>query len=654
MTLTEARKILGLGPDEDPRPHLAEFRLAREKIAEMVRNAPNETLGDRYQEGLVEFDRALAAVREYLETIGLAARAMLPEIFLESEKLETPDGLTPIGQVAHETPAPRRGRRVMAWLLWLVVFLTGETGVVWLFFNNEEDKRLRIQERVTFLESEGFRYVENRRWQEAARSFAEIETLVPGSDLAVLGRRSIESGMDDEQNQFVGYWTGQAIAELEADRIDEAEAAIQKVIEKFPYETEAGVVQRKISVARAGQSREAAIAAARRQLNARQWQAAITSARRILLSRKDDPDATMILADATDALEKFNADQSKARELLEKAISRDQGQFDHEALAWLREAALLAPDNQEIRAHLEKMSSYTRTLRVPDDYATPAAALAAARENDRIVLAEKTWRGPLVISVSLELQGAGSNKTLVESAADDGCAITIAPQAKKVRISGISFRHDSFQAVGADRFSAALVRGGNADFIDCHFRDASGHGLAVIEGGVVSANRCHFNDNGWNGAAAIGKGSSLEIRDSECLNNFEHGIESWQGASVFLTNNRCEGNSRNGIHCDNGAASATIEGNQLNANREFGLVLNSAASGKITGNTARSNLLGGLVICKAAANLRVTANQATQNYGPGLVLEKGLSAASYAENSFTKNATQDIFQDADFSLPQEQ
>ena len=74
MKLSEARKILGLGPDEDPRPHLVEFRSARERIAELVRSAPNETLGDRYQQGLVEFDKALAAVREYLEALGLVER----------------------------------------------------------------------------------------------------------------------------------------------------------------------------------------------------------------------------------------------------------------------------------------------------------------------------------------------------------------------------------------------------------------------------------------------------------------------------------------------------------------------------------------------------------------------------------------------------
>jgi parallel beta-helix repeat protein len=455
--------------------------------------------------------------------------------------------------------------------------------------------------------------------------------------------------MTEEQTQFVGYWTGQAIAELDAGRLDEAETAAKRVLEKVPAEKEATSILERITAARAGQSREKAIAAARKLLEDHQWEKAIVSAKLILTNLPDDPDAKSIVTDATAALDKIAEDQAKATDLFEKAIARDQGQFDQQALDWLREAAVLAPENSEITSRLEKMASYTRTLRVPGDFATPAEALAAARDRDRIVLTEQTWQGPLVINAAIELQGAGSAKTIVECPAGDGSAITIGPDAKGARISGIAFRHESFLAVGTDRFSAALVRGGGATFVECKFSDASGHGLAVIENGEVVANRCRFSDNGWNGAAAIGKGCLLEIRDSESINNFEHGIESWEGAAVTLVNNRCEGNSRNGIHADNDKAAATIEGNQLIANREFGLVLDSAGSGKVSGNTARGNLLGGYVVRTAAASLPFSGNQATLNQGPGLVLEKGLSQASYTGNTLLKNASREVFPDADLS-----
>ncbi|MCU0776901.1 MAG: right-handed parallel beta-helix repeat-containing protein [Akkermansiaceae bacterium] len=632
MTFNEARKILGLGPDEDPRPHVAEFQAARERIAEMVRNAPNENLALRYQEGLVEFDKALAALREYLEALGLTAQAPAPVVEAPPPRLE-------------ETPAPPRNRS-LSWLAWLLVFLTGATGGGLLYLKNEQSKEKLRQERIAFLERQGTIYVENRRWQEAAASFAEIESLDPGSDIALVGRRDIEAGMDEEQNQFIGYWTGQALAELDAGRLDEAEAAAKRVLEKFPAETEAAQILRRVADARADQSRKEALAAARRLLDERQWETAANAARRILDKYPDDRDATAVLTDAAAAIEKRIADKARADQLFQIVLKRDQGEFDQQALEWLREAAALAPDNAEIAALLEKVSSYTRTFRVPGDFATPAEALAAARDRDRIVLAGQTWKGPLVINAAVDLQGAGSSQTVVECPPADGCPVTIGPDARGARISGIAFRHESFLADGSERFAAALVRGGGATFVDCRFSEASGHGLAVIEGGEAVASRCRFADNGWNGAAAIGQGSKLEVRDSEAIDNFEHGIESWDGAAATLVNNRCEGNSRNGIHADNRAAAAVIEGNQLIANREFGLVLGSAGSGKVVGNVCRDNLLGGIVVRAAAAAVRVTGNQSTSNRGPGMVLEKGLPAAAYASNTASGNVPSQVVTDA--------
>ncbi len=656
MTLTDARKILGIGPKEDPRLHLAEIKNAREAIAAMVRTAPNETLAARYQAGLIEFDQALAAVQEHLEASGLAAPPLppqAPKALQVATPPASPSTVTTtvsddaeIESLAPQPEPPRR--RAFSYFMWFLIFLTGASGGGWLYVKTEQSKSEQRLLRIAFLEKQGSVLVENRRWQEAAAAFSEIETLAPNSDLVVRGRRSIEAGMTEEQTQFIGYWTGQAAAELEAGRLDQAYAAARQVLDKYPTEKDAAALLEKVAAARVGQARTTALAAAREAIDQRKWGAAIATARQILAATPDDPDAVSLLADATAGAEKTTADLARAALLLKQASARDNGQFDQQALDWLREAKSLDPGNSEITARLEKLAAYTRTLHVPGDFATPAEALAAAHDNDRIVLAAATWSGPLIITAAVELQGSGFATTIVECAPENGSAITIGPAAIGVRISGIRFRHSAF-AIGPDRFSAALVRGGSATFVDCRFTDASGHGLAVIENGHATVTRSRFADNGWDGAAAIGKGSSLEIRDSEALNNFQHGIESWEGAALTLANNRCEANSRNGIHADGGDAPAIIEGNQLIANREFGLVLDSASSGKISGNLARANLLGGYVIRTAAAKLAVTANQATLNQGPGLVLEKGLPTPAYSTNTLTQNSEPQLLANADLS-----
>ena len=647
MTPSAARSLFGLAPDEDPRPHLAEFRLARERIAEMVRTAADERVADRYQVGLIEFDQALAAILESLEEPEVRppppAKPLLtgsapPRALLVAGGPAPPPGVVP-------APAPRR--RSPGWLMWLAVMILLAAGGAYVFDQYQRDAELRRQARVADLEREGAGMVEQRRWQEASKAFAEIEQLAPGSEVALFGRRSVEAGMAEELTQFTGYWTGQAVAALEAGRLDEAQAAIQRVRDKFPADQGAVALEARIADARAKWRHDTAIATARQQLDDRRWDAAISTARQVIATTPDDADAQSIMADAAAGQAKQSADLAKAKDLLARAVARDQGRFDGEALAWLREAAALAPDDEEVAARLEKMASYTRTLRVPGDYATPGEALAIARDRDRIVLAEQTWKGPLVIHAAVELQGAGSGKTLVTCRATEGCPIIIAADAKGARVSGITFRHEAFHALGQERFSAALVAGGRVTFVDCRFSDANGHGLVVIDKGSAVASHCRFSDNGWNGVSVSGAGSTLDVSDSEALNNFGHGIESWDGAAITLSNNRCEGNCRNGIHADNGAAAATITGNQLVANREFGLVLGSAGSGSITGNAARANLLGGMVIRKAAAAVAVTRNDATLNQGPGLVLEKGLSQAPYATNTTSKNTAEQMLANAD-------
>lgn len=642
MTVSEARHILGLGPDEDPRLHHREWGMVRERIAEMVRCEPDEALAARYQQGLTDFDRALAAVREHLETLGaappVAEGRMVAVVAPAADSRSAGTGEAPVV----------RGRAA-AVVVWLVILVLGAAAVGWIYLDIEEKERLEILARIARLEREGAAHVETRRWREAAAAFDEIEHLAPTSHIIALGRRSIEAGMAEEQQQFAGYWLGQAQASLDAERWDEAESAARQVQEKFPAEKESAALLERIASARATAARRAAITAAQELLTQRQYDAVIQAANAILATQPDDPDARGLLGAATAAKAQALADLNNARRLLGQAVARDLGQFDQQALDWLREASALAPEDAEIAARLEKMASYTRTLRVPRDFPTPAEALANARERDRIVLNEGTWKGPLNVNLAVELQGAGADKTRIECPAEAGCAITMGPAASGARLSGITFRHES-QAAAAERFSAGLIRGATVSLLDCQFSDACGHGLAVIEGGKASATRCRFVANGWDGVAATGVGSVLEIRDSQANGNFEHGIESWDGAAVVLVNNRCEGNSRNGIHADNPKANATLEGNQLIANREFGLVVEAAETGHISKNTASGNLLGGFVI-RAACRIPVTGNQLSRNQGPGLTLEKDLNAAAFADNVLSGNTGKQVLTDLIFPPP---
>lgn len=656
MTLTEARKILGLGPDEDPRPHLAEFRAVRERIADMVRTAPNDHLAQRYQEGLVEFDRALAAVREYLEALGLVPReadVRVPEhghpVFVAENLVSGEVALPAVSESARPVPEeredaePSSGRifRVVAWTL-LLLSLLGFGG--WAYLKVEEEKRLMRDARLAFLERQGAIFIENRRWPEAAEAFDEIADIDPKSELVLIGRRSIEAGMAEEQSQFIGYWTGEAIAAFEASRWDDSEKAALKVLEKFPNEKEAKALMARIAEAKREELREEAFAAIRGMIAKRDFDAAISAARKL---SETEAEAAPLLKEAQAAKDKAEADLLAARELMARAAAMDDGEFDPMALELMREALSLAPDDKEIVARYEKMAAYTRTIRIPGDFKTVQEALAAARDKDRLVIAEGTWDGPFLIPAAVELEGI-PGKTIIQCPADAGSVITFASGVRGARVSGLTLRHLSFDA-GAERFSLALVRGAKVDFSDCRFEQGSGHGIAVTDGGHARVLRCRFTENGWNGLAATGEGSLLVAEDNRLEGNFQNGIEAWGGAEVILSKNKCAGNSRNGIHVDCGADSVTILDNTLTGNREFGLVLSAAGGGEVSSNTLSENFLGGMVVKAEAGKATVRGNTISDNGGPGLALGKGLSGEPYTANRVTGNKGQEIVTDVDLA-----
>ncbi len=664
MTLTEAKKVLGLGPDEDPRPQLEEFKVAREKIAEMVRTAPNEMLAQRYQEGLVDFDKALAAVREYLEALGLIPRtadvavAEVPgvergkAVFVAENELTEPSGLPTLTREAPGTPVTDkepepRASRLFAILCCVLLLLTvaGFGTVAWVKI--QEERELEKRQRVAILEREGAGFIENRQWPEAARSFDEMERIFPDSELADIGRRSIEAGMAEEQNQFIGYWKGEAIASFDTGRWADAESAARQVLDKYPDEKELTDLVARIAVARQEEERQAAFDEVREQVEAREFEEAISSARLLVESDRADTEALDLLRVAEEAKAMAEADLEKANTLLSRAAERDTGEYDEQAMEWMREAVSLAPDNAGILARFEKMAAYTRTLRIPEDVKTVADAMAIARDRDRLVLAEGTWEGPFLLTVAVELQGV-SGKTVVECEAVKGSVVSIAPGVTGARLSGLTLRHLSFDA-GEERFSLAHVRGAKADFSDCRFERGSGHGIAVTEGGHAKVVRCRFTENGWNGIAVTGEGSLLEAEENTMKDNFQNGIESWDGAAVILSRNTCTGNSRNGIHVDNGEASATILDNVLSANREFGIVLGSAGAGEVTSNTLEKNILGGLVVRSGAARVSVKDNRIAGNLGPGLVLEKGVAEEPYIGNRISGNTGKEFLSGVDLS-----
>lgn len=673
MTLEEARRILGLSADENPTEHLAEFTAARNRIADLVRTAPNETIALRYQDGLVEFERALAALREEMDredpeetrrkawmaaALGVDASleatpaaatkpAISPTPPEPSTRTVTVPESPPETEDLDDPPAaPANKARVFSYLLILAVGIGGG-GLLWV--KMKEDEKFRIQERLTFLERLGGKMIDARQWPEADLAYSEIEQLKPGAESAAIGRRSIEAGMEEERRQFVGYWSGEAIAAFDLGRTDDAANAARKVLEKYPGETEIANLLQKIEQARSTQAREAMVTATTAAIQKRRWDEAENRAKDLAKAFPGDPEGNVLLAEIKAGRDKEARDRTRAQELFSAAKVRDLGQFDRDALEWLREAAALAPEDPDIAALYQKMASYTRTVQVPGDFATVAEAVASSRDRDRIVIAEGTWEGPVIIDKAITLEGAGRDKTIIEVEAELSTAATFGRHAGGARVSGITFRHRGFDA-GPNRFSALLVRGAEVTLSDCRVADSAGHGLAVVEAGRVVATRCLFENNGWDGVAVRGAGSRIEFTECESTGNFGHGYDIWDGGSAAIHGSIARDNSGNGILVDTTAEDVVLGENDLRGNREYGIVASAAGSGRIHGNRCHENLLGGMAVRFGATRLAFDNNVLEKNLGPGLALEQGLDSAAFSSNQATGNeGGKNTVLNADFS-----
>jgi tetratricopeptide (TPR) repeat protein len=478
--------------------------------------------------------------------------------------------------------------------------------------------------------------VDAKEWYLAREKFQRIVQLQPDSQSAAYGLNKVEATIEREKQAFLNRWFGIYRQAFAGKRWEEAKAAAQSVLDEFPSHAEAAELLKKANAAEWRESQDAQLSEARLKFQTRDWDQAVKVAEGILTFTVEYPEdkalqeqAKSLRDEAIAAKQKAEADRVKARELFAKAKAADQGRYDKQLAAWAKEARTLAPDDTEIKALFDKVSAYMRIVRVPGDFATPTEAVADLDDGNVLTIGEGSWQGPLIVDKRIELRGAGLATTIIECPAGQSVAISFGPGAKGAKVTGLTFRHQGTEA-STERFSAALVRGGEISLEGCEFTLAAGHGLLVIDGGKVSATGCKFTGNGWDGASASGQGSSLEIQNSEASDNGEHGFDVWNGAAGHFTGNRCTNNGRNGILLDSGNAMAVATGNHLQGNREFGLVLQSAAQGIVTDNAFDSNQFGGLVVRLAGSKVEIAKNRFSGV--PSIAVEKGVATEAIRKN----------------------
>jgi len=532
-------------------------------------------------------------------------------------------------------PSPRAApRQIFAVFLALTILLAAAGS--WFGLEALNDRHLTLRdgartqqelttrnEQLDRLAREADELLAQRRWPEAKEVSAAIEALDPGSPFALDARRRLAAGMEIENSEFIAYWLGAADAALLASDWEAAQAAMAQVSGRAPAELGLAALETRLVQGRKLQALNDLMQRAGAALQERRWPDAQALARQVLASNPQHLAAAELLKEAQAGEARELAARQQAVEIFARALALDTGVFNQEALDLLRQATRLDPQNPKIAAQFEKMAAYIRTVRVPDDFPSIAAALAEAKAGDRLVIGPGIWKESLLLPVRVDIQGAGAEQTIIQCAAEAGSVLTIGEGGSGSTVFGITFRHELFDPA-AERFAVVLVNAGKVAFRSCRFEQGSGHGLAVIAGAAAEVRGCWFSGNAWDGVSVYGAGSDLQMRDSFAEENFSHGVDIWDGASGLVEGSALRGNGANGllVHTQ---GKVVLRRNSCSENREFGIVLGAAGAGEAVENVLTKNVLGGMVTRVGAAALSVVANESSRNLGPGMVFERGLA-----------------------------
>lgn len=647
MDAEEARKVLGLECNEDWHAHLDAFAAARQGIADLVRMAPTETMALRYQEGLMEFDRAMAFFREVDARKRREELLMqYPEIVIPSETgntvaaetADTAEASVSSPKVQEEIRAEtaeassdseKSGSRGFLVSLLIVALLAIAGYFGWQEYQNDIKLKQRLQ--MVAWEAQAAEHLSHRQWDEALSLYALMEKQEPGNPTTRMGRRTVESEMALEQEKYITYWSDAAQVAFETGVWDDVKYAIAMVREKEPNHQGMRDLEAKIALSQSEGERKKWRNAAELAIEEQRWQDALAAIQQVLRVEPQFEQALVWKERAELGVQKMRKNQDKALTLMTKSKAKDQGVYDAEILAWMREARKLDPQNAEILALYERVAAYGRTLRVPGEFKLLQEAVSAAKAQDRIVIAAGRYQASVLVDAPVTIEASGG-EVILECEGPKGSILSFGPKSSGSKIHGVSFAHNSLSNEN-DRFSVILVNGAELEISDCTVRHSAGHGIVAMGGAKLRVVDSRILDNAWDGISAIDAGTQVTIENSQISGNVHHGIDLWKGASGTIQNNRLNENALNGILLDTDQA-VIIKNNRFNLNREYGIVVRASGASVITGNQFSQNLLGAVVITQKGKGIDLSNNRFTKNEAAPLLLDKNLPAASYEKNEF--------------------
>ena len=344
-----------------------------------------------------------------------------------------------------------------------------------------------------------------------------------------------------------------------------------------------------------------------------------------------------LLIKRLDALKaEIQADKNKAQELYQQAVALDTGSYSQEAIALLTIAKELDQNSEQIVQLIEKMSNYNSEYSVPEDFATIAEAIQAARSGDTIKIGAGTFKECIEVNKRLNLIGSPSGATIIEIPATEAAVITIKSDASNSVVSGLTLRHKGFDTRD-ERNSGIIVQGKDVVIKATIIEKAAGHGIAVIEGASAEISFCKILESGWDGISVYGEGSKAKVTDTLSEKNFQHGIGFWKGGSGSVMKSFVMENGLCGIVAMSEGLIVDIRKSSCSSNRQAGILASSGVKANIDGNSCKKNLQSGIVSRGISTLVNIINNECHQNMEAGIAIYEGVKISKFGQNKAKGN-----------------
>ena len=606
LSYEDAMRVLGYEADAIVSPHLPLFKKVAGKLEALVNSTKDDHLRKNFSDELYRLKEALRVV--------------------ESERDREPS---------------LRGEG-MGLRLGLALLIAGILVAAAWYGNRtiEEGGYLRDREGIARLEAMARLAEESRDWSGAEEVYAELNKLIPDSARVREGLARVADGREEARRQKLGFLVGSIRASMEGRNWEEAERLLGNLREMEVDHPEIGSFIKVIQTGRVSDRIAGLLEQAEEALKEEQWVSLGDHTAKLEAIAPDHKQLARFKTATEEGMKVLEGRRVRARELYEKALALDNGEFSDPALETLREAIRL--DNRTDYQNLyNKMSAYTRLLKVPGDYSTITEALAAARTNDKIRLGEGVFNESLSMNVKVDLEGAGRGKTIIQCEAQKASVLLSAKEASGSRVAALTLRQTGIY-LAAERYPVALADGGELVLEDCLIEGGAGHGVAVINGGSARLRSVEVLKCGWDGLAVNGEGSVAHAENCRFDSNFHHGIDAWGGGRVTVRSSRATRNGLAGaVIMSRGVRSELVQCT-IDRNREVGISISNGTVAVLRSNRVEENLLGGVMVEGEGTAAGMEGNVAERNRKFGIMVDRRSAVEPFRDNETKDNVGEQL------------